>query len=364
MKKLRGLYRRGNVWWVVYTLPDGKTVRESAKTSNIKQAEALLLKRKGEVRDGKNPIRTTKNYTFQELAREYATWATHQIFFRTKRYFIKQLVERFGNLPLNSFKALLIGKYQAGALKEVKPATVNRRLSCLKHMFKKACDWEWVSEDVLKRVRAVKLLKEPPGRLRYLYQEEIYTLIEACAPHLKPIVIMGVYTGMRLGEILSLKWEQVDLRHGFILLDVTKNGERREIPINATLKATLEAIPYGPESLCVFANKDDNPYQRVKRSFVTACKRAGITDFRFHDLRHTFASHLVMAGVDITTVKELLGHKTLTMTLRYSHLAPSHKVKAVRILEERLEVGKKQQCTSQLLRNFGGDGKYASRKSL
>ena len=135
-----------------------------------------------------------------------------------------------------------------------------------------------------------------------------------------------------------MEWEKhVDLKHGFILLDKTKNGDRREIPINATLKGILRDLTRRIDVPYVFYDRaTGKPYKDVKRSFKTACRRAGIKDFHFHDLRHTFASHLVMAGVDITTVKELLGHKTLTMTLRYAHLAPSHKVKAVDILDSTL----------------------------
>ncbi|MDO8136760.1 MAG: site-specific integrase [Candidatus Brocadiales bacterium] len=330
------MFRRGTVYWIRYAGPDGRIARESARTRSMKQAEALLLKRKGEIAEGKCPVRLTRSYTFQELAREYATWASRQRFFKTKKYFIRQLAERFGNLPLNSFTSLAVEKYQTEALKEVKPSTANRRVTCLKHMFTKAHEWGWVGDDTLKRVRGVKLLEEPPGRLRYLSQEECQALVETCTPHLRPIVLVALNTGMRLGEILGLRWEAVDLKHGFLLLDVTKNGERREIPINSTLRATLEAIPHGPESEYVFADRNGRPYKSVNNSFPTACKRAGIRDFRFHDLRHTFASHLIMAGVDLTTVKELLGHEDIETTLRYSHLAPSHKVKAVSVLEERL----------------------------
>ncbi len=142
---------------------------------------------------------------------------------------------------------------------------------------------------------------------------------------------------MRKGEILSLRWDNADLKHGFILLDVTKNGERREIPVNDTLRKTLYGITRRIDIQHVFYDPViGKPYKDVKHSFHSACNRSGIKDFHFHDLRHTFASHLVMAGVDITTVKELLGHKTLAMTLRYSHLAPAHKVKAMDILDNTL----------------------------
>jgi integrase len=132
----------------------------------------------------------------------------------------------------------------------------------------------------------------------------------------------GLNTGMRRGEILSLEWEKhIDLKHGFIFLDVTKNGERREVPINQTLRETLKKLPRRLDSPYVFTDNEGNRFKDIKWSFKTALRRSEIKDFRFHDLRHTFASHLVMAGVNITTVKDLLGHKTLTMTLRYAHLA-------------------------------------------
>jgi integrase len=125
----------------------------------------------------------------------------------------------------------------------------------------------------------------------------------------------------------------VDLTHGFILLDKAKSGERREIPINDTVRQTLQSLIRRIDTPYVFAGTRGERFLDVKKGFAAACCRAGIKDFTFHDLRHTFASHLVMAGVDLTTVKELLGHKSLSMTLRYAHLAPSHKVKAVSVLE-------------------------------
>jgi len=334
----KGIYKRqnSNFYWIRYAGPDGRIIRESAKTSSKREAEYLLACRKKDVKEGKVPeVKKIKNHFFKELAVDYLSWAERQKSFKSKRGFVNLLVESFGNCLLRSFNTKLVEEYQTKIIgKGNSPATANRHLATLKHMFTKAVQWEMVEEGVLKKIRQVKLLPENNKRLKYLSKEECQSLINASNSYLKPIIIFALNTGCRKGEILSLEWEKhVDLKHGFILLDVTKNGERREIPINQTLRETLKKLPRRFDSTHVFTDKEGNRFQDIKGSFKSALRRAGIKDFRFHDLRHTFASHLVMAGVDITTIKELLGHKTLTMTLRYAHLAPSHKVKAVDILD-------------------------------
>jgi integrase len=190
-----------------------------------------------------------------------------------------------------------------------------------------------IDAEVLKKVRKVKMHQEDK-RIRFISKEECQSLIAICDSHLQPIVITALNTGMRKGEVLNLRWENVDLRHGFILLSKTKNGERREIPINNTLRGILQGLTRRLDTHYVFYEPaNGKPYKDVRRSFKTALRRTGITDFHFHDLRHTFASHLVMAGVDLTTVSRLLGHKDIKMTLRYAHLAPAHMTKAVDILD-------------------------------
>lgn len=350
----KGIYRRGNIYWIRYAGLDGRVVRESSGSDKFSKAQGLYIKRKDSIQEGKQPeIKRISNHTFNELVTEYTKWAERQRSFKQKEHIIGQLKETFGNIPLRRFNSMLLEQFQSERLqkgkKKVKvaqnewrylpnkPATINRQLATLKHMFTKAVDWNMVEEETLKRVRRVKLLEENNKRLRYLSKEECQALINASDTHLKPIVIAALNTGMRKGEILSLKWDNVDLKHGFILLDRTKNGERREIPINDTLKGTLQSVrrrldvPY-----VLYDSVTAKPFLDVKRSFNTAMRKAGIRDFRFHDLRHTFASHLVMAGVDLTTVSRLLGHKSLTMTLRYAHLAPSHMVKAVDLLDTTL----------------------------
>ncbi|MCX5712952.1 MAG: site-specific integrase, partial [Candidatus Omnitrophica bacterium] len=171
---------------------------------------------------------------------------------------------------------------------------------------------------------------------RYLEREEIDKLLNNCCEHLKPIVIVALHTGMRKGEILGLKWHDIEIKRNIIHLHDTKNGESREVPMNEIVQKTVIGVLKNPESQYVFCNKDGKPYGNVRKSFFTALTKAGIIDFRFHDLRHTFASQLVMSGVDLNTVRELLGHKSIEMTLRYSHLSPDHKKRAVDILNHRM----------------------------
>ncbi len=288
-KMARGIYKRGNTYWLRYASLDGRIIRESSGSTKFRDAEDLLLKRKQELREGKEPeTKVIKNYLFKELAGEYLKWSERQRSFRSKKGFILQLVNAFGQLPLRMFNTKLLEQYQTERIsKGNKPATVNRLIATIKHMFTKASEWDMVSGVVLKRIRRVKLLEENNRRLRYLSIDEIKKLISSCESHLKPIVITALNTGMRKGEILSLQWKNVDLKNGFILLEKTKSGDRREIPMNDTLRQTLQKLNRRLDVSYVFFDPHTcKPYKDVKRSFGTACKRAGITDFKFHDMSY------------------------------------------------------------------------------
>jgi len=368
----KGIYKRGDIWWICYAGLDGTIIRKSTGTEKYKEAELVLHSEKRAIQEGKSPeTKILKSYTFAELSEKYKAWVNgRQASAKYKGYTIDRLIERYGFLPLRRFNTALLELLQTdlmskglrsektkgvkpGMIKGLKPASINRIISTVKHMFTKAIDWEMVEADTLKKVRKVKQLGEDK-RLRFLSVEEAQGLISVCDEHLKPIVITALNTGMRKGEILRLRWSQVDLQHGFILLDKTKNGERREIPVNDTLRTVFRSLRRRIDVPYVFHDeKKLSNYQNVKRSFATALQRAKITDFHFHDLRHTFASQLVMAGVDLVAVKELLGHKDIKMTLRYAHLAPAHKRKAVNVLNTLLNTPTTAhlQPTSQLLHN-------------
>jgi len=201
-------------------------------------------------------------------------------------------------------------------------------------MFNKGIQWGKIEENPFK---AVKLLKENNKRLRYLEKEEITRLLSMCSKRLHPIVVIALNTGMRKGEILGLKWQDMDFNRGIICLYNTKNGEKREIPINEMVKTALLRTLKHQDSSYIFCDKTGRPFKDIKKSFFTALKKSGIINFYFHDLRYTFAPQLVMAGVDLNTVREFSGHKSLEMTLRYAHLSPDHKRRAADILSKRMD---------------------------
>jgi len=239
--RTKGIYKRGNIYWIRYADLSGKMVFESSHSTKFKDAEDLLIKQKKLIQEGKQPEIKKKipNMTFMELAVEYCKWAERQRAYQQKVDLINQLVDTFGNYPLRYFTTRLLEQYQTDRLQKGKrtfkikvgnkyveketpnkPATINRHIATIKHMFTKAVDWEYVEEDVLKRVRKVKQLEENNRRLRYLSREECQSLISHCDKHLRPLVITAINTGIREGEIFDLRWDKhVDLQHGFLLLE-------------------------------------------------------------------------------------------------------------------------------------------------
>src|SRR4030067_1919671 len=154
----------------------------------------------------------------------------------------------------------MLESYQQELIAEGKaPATVNRKMAMLKHLVRKANDWKMVDDGTLRTIRKVKRLKEPPVRLRYLAGQEVQRLLAECKPHIRPIVIVALNTGMRRAEILKLKWEDVDLRIGFLLVKDTKNGESRAVPINAAVREALSAIVRRLDSEYGFCNPKGHP---------------------------------------------------------------------------------------------------------
>jgi len=216
------------------------------------------------------------------------------------------------------------------------PSTVNRILTSLSHAFSVAVEeWEWLSDNPMRRVRK---LREPRGRVRFLSDEEKERLLEACRESkcecLYAVVVLALSTGMRRGEIMNLKWQDIDFKRGLMVLHKTKNNERRGVPLVGHAHELLEERR--KESGLVFAGTNLEKPLDMEAAWQGALKRAEIKDFRFHDLRHSAASYLAMNGATATEIAEILGHKTLQMVKRYSHLSSEHLKGVMSGLDKRL----------------------------
>ncbi len=327
---MKGIRKRGNSYFIDYYY-NGRRYREAIGT-NYKLAEIVLKKRQTEITEGRFlDKKKNERIKFEDFAEEFLNLHSkpNKKSWQSDEYNLRNITPFFKGRHLYEITAHDIEKFKAERSKSVKPATVNRDLATIKTMFNKAVEWGKLEESP---VKPVKFLREPGGRLRYLEKEEIQKLLSNSSERIRPILTLAIFTGMRRGEIMGLKWHDIDFQRGIIYLLDTKNGAKREVFMNELVKKAVIKVRKHPESPYIFCNKDGKPYHDIRKSFFTALKSSGIINFRFHDLRHTFASQLVMSGVDINTVRELLGHKDIRMTLRYSHLSQDHKRRAVDIL--------------------------------
>jgi excisionase family DNA binding protein len=241
----------------------------------------------------------------------------------------------FGPKYLNEVTPLSIEKYRAKRLKDgVSRSTVNRETTIMKRMFNLAIDWRLTESNPYLKVRLFS--EKGTEKERILSREEEERLLEKCPVHLSPVIVSALNTGMRRGEILNLKWKQIDFKKREIRVENTKSGDARILPVNAFLFSLLESMKsQNGASEFVFPNpRTGQPYTELKKSFKAACRDAGIKDLRFHDLRHTFATRLVHAGVDLITVRDLLGHFSIRVTQRYTHSNRDQKRKAVEVLSD------------------------------
>jgi integrase len=251
-----------------------------------------------------------------------------------------RLLPYFGSArSIRTLNEANIAQYERQRIGEVSAYTVCNELSVMRHMLRLARKWGY-----LDRVPMIELPQKPPHRERYLTEEEIKRLLAACEqsrnPYLSCIVIVALNTGMRKGEILGLEWERIDLGAdlGFsarATLYHTKSKKPRTVPLNRAVIAALSSLEPDEQSRIgrLFKKRNGIAWGKIRTAFESACARAGIQRFRFHDLRHTAVSHMVMRGCSLQQVKEILGHSDFRMTLRYAHLSPKHLRSAVETLD-------------------------------
>lgn len=231
--------------------------------------------------------------------------------------------------------------------KPLTPASVNRYLAALSHVFTVATEeWQWLSDSP---TRLVRRMKEPRGRTRFLSDEERERLLEACRAsgniYLYPAVVLALSTGMRSGEIMNLTLDDVDLTRKRLILRETKNGEQRAVPLAAEALGQVREVVglRRPDDTRLLFPSDRRLRPGTARRPIelrapwnTALAKAGLKDFKFHDLRHTAASYLAMCGASLMEISAVLGHKTLQMVKRYSHLSDPHTATVVTRMNQRI----------------------------
>ncbi|NVM56440.1 MAG: site-specific integrase, partial [Candidatus Helarchaeota archaeon] len=279
-----------------------------------------MAQRQKEIAEGKFPIiKDYKKVLFFDICHEFLEWSrAHKRSYLRDEGIIKNLKSYFGNIPLYQITRRKAEEYQAWRIDQEKkdgnpisPATVNRELSGLRRLINKSLEWGKVSANPVSRI---KMFPEE-RKLQFLSNKELEKLI-ACAPEpLKPIILIAVFTGMRRGEILNLRWADIRWDLGLICVAHTKTNKIREIPMAKVVKDILWELKKKSTSEYVFADKNGNRLKTVRSWFDKAVDKAGLTDCTFHILRHTFASNLVKANINLKVIQELLGHRDLTVTL-------------------------------------------------
>ncbi|MDQ7822063.1 MAG: tyrosine-type recombinase/integrase [Candidatus Eremiobacteraeota bacterium] len=323
------LYKRGDIFYIDYTDRQGNRHRKSTGTTNKRLAEEQLAKEKAAALDRKAGIETPEKVTLSEFATEFLSFCKANKKPNTVVFYdvtLKALVRTFGDYLLDEIKPYFIEQYKLKRARDVSKTTVKREMTTLHRVFNLAILWKKAVDNP---VKLVDKIKEPEARTRSLSEEELRRLVAECGPpYLRMAVLIALNTGLRKGEILALGKDDVDLEAGIISVSSTmcatglgtpKSGKGRQVPINSTLLPELAKWVEGLKEEHLF------PHGDFKKAFNAAVRRAGIKDFHFHDLRHTFASRLIMAGADIATLKELLGHATLSMAMKYAHPSKEHK---------------------------------------
>lgn len=330
MKKVPGIFERGGAHWISYFDPSGKRRRERAGKFNA--ALELLAVRKAQIRKNEYvPPRQSRAWTFARLAREAIGSKALRLTastVETDQFRLVRLLPIIGHVRFDRLTAQRIEAALAVLKGEgLSPSTINRYRSFISSVFTYAEKNERIGANPCKRVGR---FKENESRIRWLREDEEKKLrLEIVEDRHLWEFDLALYTGMRRGELFSLKWADCDLERG-ILTCRGKTGRRHVHAGPAAVAALAKLKELSGEKTFVVPDKNDHPDVRRdwRRWFEKAVKQAGIKDFRFHDIRHTYASRLAMAGEDIRTIQELMGHKSIVMTMKYAHLASAKLHKA------------------------------------
>lgn len=333
----RGLFERpkgSGVWWIHYHDGDGRKHREKVGPKAL--ARKRYMQRKTEVAEGHYfPDTRRRAVLLDELARDYREAAERKgkAIMRTDIGY-RRLLERFGGRRAESITPAEVEEWQSELMEGMSIATANHHLQLLRAILLRA-----VSNRRLRREDVPPMKLENPNnrRVRYLTEEEESRLAAELPDWFQPLVALAIHTGMRKGELLNMKWQDVDFLSGAVWIREAKSGEGRRLPMNSIARAALTALREARRERLrarvvnrhegeayVVAAPEGGMLHNLNRYWYAALKRAGVENLHFHDLRHTFASRYMMAGGDLFSLQTLLGHKTAAMVQRYAHLDQKH----------------------------------------
>jgi integrase len=329
-------------WHVEIRYPDGSRLRKRLR----REREALRLwsAEQTKIENGTWDEHAPKAITFATALQQYREYSTVQN--RSHRSYVEPALSVWEthldtNLLLARITPAHIDDVKLRRAQRVAHSTVDKDLAVLKSFFNWCVARNLAASNP---VRRVKFFNEDNSRLRYLTEDEYNRLLVAAksveaSAFLAEKIILSVHTGLRRGSLFNLRWDQVDFLNCVMRIPRTKSGRPHALPLNATVVTTLQAL-YNqriPECPYVFAHakgrKAGEPVQDVKNAFHTALETADVKDFTWHDLRHTFASWLIMRGASLRSVAELLGHRGLRMVMRYAHLSPAYLSAEVGLLD-------------------------------
>lgn len=316
---------------------NAKPRRQSFRT--LTEAKNWVRKAESNILEGKYiPDNKARKYTLSDLIEQYISMHLSKFPSRLKDQtsHLNWWKQNYGNKTLIEITPSLLANAKETLLNDIthlnRPrtnSTVNRYFSTLSRAFTLAYqEWQWINENPFRRVSK---LKENAGRSRFLSREELSSLLENCKesrnPHLYGVVLIASSMGLRLGEIANLRWKHIDFDNGFVTLENTKNGDTRVIPLPNQVSHYLQNQSERALEAYVFPSRD--PIKRhtnslIRKAFERAVQKTNLENFRFHDLRHTCASHLAMNGATQAELMEILGHRSPAMTRRYAHFSKDH----------------------------------------
>jgi integrase len=321
MARKREIYRRkdSRYWWVRLLLPNGRRVCRNTRCVERAEAEAFVVRLKNESLEGRDH-QAPGDFGWPQAVVRYLEEYAEKKSLSDDRDHLRKLApylrsHRLDAIDMNALQPFIRDRKEKDG---VQNSTVNRALEIVRRILNLAHqDWRWI-----RAAPKIRMLKEPRRRVRFLRRGEAQRLLDAMPMHMKPIVRFALATGCRAGEIFGLEWSRVDFARKVAWLDhgATKSGEGRGIPLNSDAIAALRST-FGQHARWCFTFAGQR-IQKSSTAWPRARRRAGIEDFRFHDLRHTWASWHMQSGTSMPELMELGGWKSYEMVLRYAHLAP------------------------------------------